>query len=242
MTVLYCPLCGTPVRAPHVDDKTCLCCRKCHTPFHRNKYGDVVVGEPRGVDRELDDVDRELEELKQKVRDLREHIPVKRIVAGLAAVLVVGVSVSYLFGPPERLDRAAERAAQAFAEDDEGYLESIAAPGTAAEVDRWFAAAHRRLVQQCAQWYEPAEVIEVHVAERDRSQGRGVVWVSIHPGVGSALDVSLADPAAATASAPAPFDLETVWTRSWWGRWMLDGRATQVRSHPTPGGDQGTSG
>jgi hypothetical protein len=77
-------------------------------------------------------------------------------------------------------------------------------------------------------------VIEVHVAEEDRSQGRGVVGVVIHPGAGMALDVSLADPAAATASAPAPFALETVWTRSWWGRWMLDGRDTNVRSHPTP--------
>jgi hypothetical protein len=234
VTVLYCPMCGTAVRSPHVDDKTCLCCRKCLTPFHRNKYGDVVVGEPRGVDREVDDLDRELEELKQKLRDLRERIPVKRFVAGLAAVLVVGVSVSYLFGPAGRLDRAADRAARAFAEDDEGYLESISAPGTAAEVARWFAAAHRRLVRQRAGWHGPAEVIEVHVAEEDRSRGRGLVGVSIHPGVGVGLDVSLADPAAATASAPTPFDLEMVWTRSRWGRWMLDGRDTNVRSDRTP--------
>ena len=226
MSVLYCPMCGSPVRAPDVDDKTRLCCRKCHTPFHQNKYGDVVVGEPRGVDRELEEADRQLEELKQKLRDLLERIPVKRIVAGLAAVLVVGVSVSYLFGPAERLDRAAERAARAVAEDDEDYLESIAAPGTAAEVDRWFAAARRQLIRQRARWYGPAEVIEVHVNKKDESHGRGGVGVSIHPGVRTALDVSLADPTAATASAPAPFNLETVWTRSWWGRWMLDGRNT----------------
>ena len=242
VTVMNCPICGTAVRVPHVDDKTGLCCRKCHTPFHRNKYGDVVVGEPRGVDRELEEADRQLEELKQKLRDLLERIPVKRIVAGLAAVLVIGVSVSYLFGPAERLDRAAERAARAFAKDDEDYLESIAAPGTAAEVARWFAAAHRRLVQERARWYGPAEVIEVHVNKKDESHGRGVVGVSIHPGAGLALDVSLADPAAATASAPAPFDLEVVWTRGWWGRWRLDGRDTNVRSHPTPGGEPGTSG
>jgi hypothetical protein len=203
-----------------------LCCKKCLTPFHRNKYGDVVLGHPRGEDRELEDVERELEELKQKLRDLRERIPVKRIVAVLAAVLVVGVCVSYLFGRPERLERVAERAARAFAKDDEDYLESIAAPGTAAEVARWFPVAHRRLVQQRARWYGLVEVIEVHVDEEDRSEGRGVVGVSIHPGVGTALDVSLADPAAATASASSPFNLKTVWIRSWWGRWMLDGRHT----------------
>ena len=239
--VLNCPICGTAVRVPHVDDKTGLCCRKCHTPFHRNKYGDVVVGEPRGVDRELEEVERELAELKQKLRDLRERIPVRRIVAGLAAVLVVGVSVSYLFGPAERLDRAAERAARAVAADDEDYLESIAAPGTAADVARWFAAAHRRLVQERARWYVPAEVIEVHVNEEDRSHGRGVVGVSIHPGVRTALDVSLADGAAATASDPSPFNMETVWTRGWWGRWLLDGHDTSVRFNGTPGGEQGTS-
>jgi hypothetical protein len=223
VAVLYCPICGNAVRAPHVDANTSVCCRKCLTPFHQNKDGDVVVGAPRGVDRELD---RELEGLKRKLRVLGKRIPVKRIVAGLAAVVVVGLSVSYLFAPAERLDRAAERAARAFAADDEDYLESIAAPGTDAEVARWFAAAHRRLVQQRARWYAPSEVIEVRVAKVDRSRGRGVVGVSIHPGARTALDVALANPAAATASAPSPFNLETVWTRSRWGRWMLDGHDT----------------
>jgi hypothetical protein len=241
VTVLYCPICRSPVRAPHVDDKTRFCCKKFLTPFHQNKYGDVVVGEPRGVDRELEDVDRQLEELKQKFRDLLERIPVKRIVAGLVAVLVVGVSASYLFGPAERLDRAAERAARAFAADDEDYLESIAARGTGAEVAHWFGAAHRQLVRQRARWYGPAEVIEVHVNEEDRSHGRGVVGVSIHPGVRTALDVSLADGSAATAPAPSPFNVETVWTKSWWGRWLLDGRDTSVRFDATPGAEQGTS-
>jgi hypothetical protein len=217
-----------------VDAKTTLCCRKCLTPFHRNEAGDVVVGEPRRGVRELEYAERELEQLNQKLQGLRDRVPFKRVVAGLAAVFVVGVSVFYLFGPAARLDRAAERAARAFAEDDEGYLKSIAAPGTAAEVAHWFAAAHRRLLQRRARWYGPAEVIEVHVALEDRSHGRGVVGVSIHPGLRTALDVSLADPAAATAAAPAPFNLVTVWTRSWWGRWMLDGRDTNLRSHPTP--------
>jgi hypothetical protein len=224
-----------------VDDKTRLCCKKCHTPFHQNKYGDVVVGEPRGVDRELEDVDRRLEALKQTLRDLLERIPVPRIVAGLAAVLFVGVSVRYLFGPAERLDRAAERAARAFAADDEDYLESIAAPGTGAEVARWFGAAHRQLVRERARWYAPAEVIEVHVNEEDRSHQKGVVGVSIHPGARTALDVSLADGAAATAPAPAAFNVETVWTRSWWGRWMLNGHDTSVRFNGMPGGEQRTS-
>jgi hypothetical protein len=210
-----------------VDAETCLCCKKCLTPFHRNKHGDIVVGHPH-VEHHVDDVEQNLQELKQKSRDLLRRIPVKRIVA----VLVVGVSLMYLFRPAERLDRAAQRAAQAFAHDDEDYLESIAAPGTAAAVARWFNAAHRRLVQRRAGWYAPTEVIEVHVMEEDRSHGKGLVGVSIHPGVGTGLDVTLANPAAATAGAPSPFNFETVWTQSRWGRWMLNGRDTNVRSHP----------
>ncbi len=242
MTVLYCPICGSAVQAPHVDARTRLCCRKCLTPFHRNKDGDVLVGEPRRVEYEPDEVDRGLAELKEILRDLPKRVPVKRIVVGLAAVLVVGVSGDYLLGPAERLDGAAERAARAFAEGDEHYLESIAAPGTGAELARWFAAAHRRLVQQRARWYAPAEVIEVHVAKEDRSQGRGLVAVSIHPGARTVRDVSLANPAAATASAAAPFNLQTVWARSWWGRWLLDCRDTNERSHPTSGREQRSSG
>jgi hypothetical protein len=220
-------MCGSAVQAQHVDAETRLCCKKCLTPFHRNKEGDIVVGHPH-VEHDVDDVERNLQELKQKFRDLRRRIPFKRI----AAVLVVGVSLMYLCWPPEHLDLAAKRAAQAFAHGDEDYLESIAVPGTAADVARWFNAAHRRLVQRRAGWYAPTEVIEVCVIDENRSNGKGVVGVSIHPGVGTTLDVTLANPAAATAAAPFPFNFETVWTKSWWGRWRLNGRDTNVRFHP----------
>jgi hypothetical protein len=61
-----------------------------------------------------------------------------------------------------------------------------------------------------------------------------MVGVSIRPAFGSAPDVSLADPAAATASAASPVDSETVWTPDGRGRWRLDGRDTAERDHPTP--------
>ena len=89
-----------------------------------------------------------------------------------------------------------------------------------------------RLLQRRESWYQPTEVIDVHVMEEDRSHGTGLVGVSIHPGGGTALDVTLANPAAATAPASFPFNFETVWTQSRWGRWMLNGRDTNVRSHP----------
>lgn len=222
-----CPLCGTPVRAPNARPHNRLHCRKCHTPFHLNKAGRAVIGEPP-------DVEQDLAELKQTLRDFRDRIPTRRIAAGAAAVLVAWLMLSYLFGPSEDLAQVAEGAARAVAENDEDYLRSIAAPGTSEEVARWFEQAHRRLVEQRKHWYAKDEKIEVHVASVDPTQGKGVVGVSIHPSIGTARDVSLADPAAATASAASPCDLETVWVQDWRGRWMLDGHDTGAKPQPAP--------
>jgi hypothetical protein len=224
---LNCPLCGSPVRAPSAKTYTRLHCRKCHTPLHLNRAGAATIGEPP-------DVVQDLEEWKQTLRDFRSRIPIKQIVTILVAVLVVAVPVRYLLGPSQGLAQAAEGAAHAIAANDVGHIRSIAASGTSDDAARWFDEAHRRLGQQREHWYAKEEVIEVHVASEDRSQRKGVVGISIHPGVGSARDVSLADPAAATASAASPCNLETVWTQDWWGRWMLDGRDTNARQQPTP--------
>ena len=227
MIELNCPLCGSPVRAPNARHHNRLHCRKCHTPFHLNKAGATVIGEPP-------DVSHDVEELKQAIRDFRDRIPIRRIVTTLAAVLVVGVPAYFLLGPSQGLAQAAERATRAIAENDVGYIKSIAAPGTSDDAAHWFDEARRRLEQQRGRWYGKEEVIEVHVGSEDPSGGKGVVGASIHPGFGGARDISLADPTAATASAAAPCILETVWTRDRWGRWMLDGRDTVARNHPTP--------
>jgi hypothetical protein len=225
--MLNCPLCGSPVRAENANPHTRLHCRKCHTPFHLNKAGGAVLGE-------ANDVEHDLEELKQMLRDIRSRIPIKQIVTTMVVVLVVGAPVYYLLKPSQGLAQAAEGVARAIAENDVGYIKSIAAPGTSDEVAQWFDEVHRQLVQRREQWYGRKEVNEVRVASEDRAQGKGVVGVSIHPVFGSARDVTLADPSAATASAASPCDLETAWTQNWWGRWMLDGRDTNARLHPTP--------
>ena len=76
------------------------------------------------------------------------------------------------------------------------------------------------------------EVVEVHVAQEDRAARKGSVGVSIHPGGGLGHDVSLADPAAATANASAPVDLVLDWTLDRWGHWKLDGHETYAKAHP----------
>ncbi len=72
----------------------------------------------------------------------------------------------------------------------------------------------------------------------DESEGTGVALLSVHPAaLGSTRDVALADPAAATAAAPVPFGVETVWIRNRWGHWKLDGHATLAKvqgTTPTP--------
>ncbi len=89
---------------------------------------------------------------------------------------------------------------------------------------------HLRLVQARQRWLGgKEEVAESHVGQEDRSQRKGSVMLSIHRVVGTGIDLSLANPAAATASADAPFDVETDWTLSRWGRWQLDGHATYAK-------------
>jgi transposase-like protein len=89
MAELTCPLCGSPVRVAGAETNTRYFCKKCHSPFHRNKARAAVVGEPP-------DVEQELEELKQKLRQNLKRIPVGRVIAGLAAVVVVSGGLYYL--------------------------------------------------------------------------------------------------------------------------------------------------
>jgi hypothetical protein len=228
MTELTCPLCGSPVRVPRAETNTRYFCKKCHSPFHLNKARVAIVGEPP-------DVEAELEELKQKLRQNLKRIPVGKVVAGLAAVVVVGVGLYFLSRPAQRLEGPAEKAGQALADKDLGSLKSIAAAGTADDVGRWFDEVQPRLAQARAGWFGRDEVVEVHLGQVDQARRRGEVAVSIHPAaLGSTRDVSIADPTAATASAAAPLDVEMIWVLDGWGRWKLDGRETYAKAHPTP--------
>jgi transposase-like protein len=228
MAELKCPLCGSPVRVPSAETQTRYFCKKCHSPFHLNKSRDAVPGEPP-------DVELELEEIKQKLRQNLKRIPLGRVVAGLAAFVVVSVGLYYLLGPAQRLQDPAEEAGQALAGDDLDTLKSLATPGTADDVARWFDEVHPRLVQARAGWFGRDEVVEVHIGQEDQARRKGTVAVSIHPAtLGSNRDISIADPTAATATSATPFDVEMVWTLDGWGRWRLDGRETYAKARPTP--------
>lgn len=228
MAELECPVCGSPVRVPNAQTQTRYSCKKCHSPFHLNKSRDVEVGEPP-------DVDQELEQIKRKLRQNLKRVPVGRVVAGLAASVVVVVGLYYLLGPARRLEGPAEKAGRALAAKDLGALESIAAPGTAADVARWFAEVHPRLVDARAGWFAREEVVEIRIGREDPARREGTVVVSIHPpALGSNRDVSIADPTAATAAPVTPFDVEMVWTLDGWSRWKLDGRETYAKVRPTP--------
>ena len=151
----------------------------------------------------------------------------------LSTLLVLGLCGYLLFGPSRHLSEAAERAARDFAADDRPALRGIAAPGTAEDVERWAAELYPRFVVERERW--PAkEVFEVQGVKEDGEHRKGSAEVSIHPGIASGLDVSLAKPGAATASAPTPLILRTAWTRDWRGRWRLDGRETYAKAHGAP--------
>jgi hypothetical protein len=229
MVPLNCPLCGSPQRITAASAYSRLYCRKCHTPFHLDRAGSAVVGEPPDVGESA------FQEMKQALRHAVERIPTGRIVAWLAGFLVVAAGVYFLVRPGERLEQAAERLARALSEGDQAYVQSVAAPGTGEEAARWYAEVRLRLAQERAHWYAQGEVITAH-AEEDRARRTGTAGISIHPAASSGLDMSLANPTAATDAAPESFDVQTQWVRNIWGGWRLDGRATATAtgSRPTP--------
>lgn len=228
MVTLVCPLCGSRVDTRRAEINTRYTCRKCHSPFHLNKAGIAVVGEPPSIEVEL-------AEAKQKFREGLEKIPFKKIAIGAGAFVVVLILGYALFGPSERLESAGQRAARALADNDESYFKSIAAPGTSEDVGRWFKAAHAQLEAARGRWHGGnEEVVEAHVGSEDKANRKGSVLISIHRTIGSGFDVSLADPAAATAMADAPYEVATEWTRGRFGRWQIDGHATYAKLPQSP--------
>jgi hypothetical protein len=196
-----------------------------------NRVRTVVVGEPPAVD-----LDAPLREMKQGLNERLAGIPIKKIVVGLGALLAALVVWAVFFGPAETMDHAAKKAAQALGENDRDYLVSIADPGTAEDVARWFNEAHEGLVRARQSWQGAAgrdEAVDIHVTKEDQTNRKGEAMISIHP-VAGPRDVWLANPSAATASAVVPFDTYTIWTLNRGGRWKLDGHATYARAHGTP--------
>lgn len=226
MTGRRCPLCKSPLAAAEAKPYARLTCGKCHADLHLDKGGRLVIGDPP-------DVEEEYRELKREVQRLANRFPLRKVVAGLALLLALVLVSRYLFGAAERLELVAEAAAQALASDDPAALTSLAAPGTADDLRRWYDAVHPRLVQLRAQWDAKAEAVEVHVGQEDPDQHKGSVGISINPVSTGARDVSLADPSKATAAVSVPFGEVTDWTLTRWGGWKLDGRATYARVAPT---------
>src|SRR4051812_43926285 len=175
MITLSCPLCGSPVKAPNSTPHMRLSCRKCHTPFHLNRRGAAVVGEPP-------DVEQDVEALKQKVRESVSGFPVWRAVGGLVLAAVVWMTVSYLLRGPDPLKPTAEAAAKAFAEGDAGSLKALAAEGTADDLNRWYEMMQINLSKQRARWHGKAEVTEVGIGVEDTAGRKGSTAFSVHPG------------------------------------------------------------
>jgi ribosomal protein S27AE len=223
-----CPLCASQVWLADQRPYSRATCGKCHANLHVGKDGSLLIGDPP-------DVDKLYQEWKRDARQRAAQIPLRKVFTGLAVLLILGLAWNLLFGPAERLDRVAEKAAQALASGDPDALTSLAAPGTEDDVRRWYDTVHPQLVRLREQWRGKAEAVEIHVAQEDREQHKGAVGVSIHPVFSGARDTSLADPANATASVSTAFEGGIDWTLTRWGRWKLDGRATAAKVLPTIG-------
>ena len=242
-----CPSCKRPGKLSRVKFYQRFVCKACQRPFYLNEAGRALAGDPPAsfVEPErprdvlesrmpsVDDLQEMTQRLHGELREKLEAFPARKVAYGLGAFVVVALVLYLVLSPGERLDRAAARAAEALRRDDVDGLKAIAAAGTAADVGRWYDEVHPRLVQARQGWNGKPETAEVHVAQEDRAARKGSAGLSLHPIQStSGLDVSLANPAEMTASAPSPVEVETAWTRGAWGGWKLDGRETYARAHP----------
>ncbi len=227
MVELNCPVCGKPVRLSNVEFRKRYDCKRCFTPFYLDKSGDAIVGEPPSIEADL-------EEAKQKFQEGLSKVPVKKIASWAAVVVLAYLGWWTFFGPADSLEATARQAASALAAGDVNALKSMAAPGTADDLVRWYDSTHSRLDQNRQRWHGGKdEAVEIHVSQEDAAGHKGAAGITIHPALAGGLDTSLADPAAATASADSPFDAETQWTLNRWGHWKLDGSATYAKVRPT---------
>jgi hypothetical protein len=226
MTLGKCPLCGSRIRAEDMSSTTRLACEKCHSELHMGPGGKLVLGAAHQQD---DDI----RELKRKIRQFAGDFPTGKVLGVATLLLALGLGWHFLFGPAQRLDSVAEEAARALAGNDPAALESLAADGTAEDVRRWYDVVHPRLDQLRADWAGKIEFVEAVVTQEVPDQRKGSVGVSIRPEMSGGRDVSLANPAEATASATVPFEQVIEWTLTPRGRWKLDGRATLARVSPS---------
>lgn len=225
MITLACPLCGSPVKAPNSTPHLRLSCRKCHTPFHLNRRGTPVVGDPP-------DVEKDVEALKQKVRETVNTFPIRKVVVALGFVVLTWMTVSYLLRGNDPLKPTAERAAKAFAAGDLSDLKSIAAPGTADDLALWYEQMHPLLVTQRGRWHGKNEVVEVGIGAEDQAKRAGFTAFSVHPAAGNARDVSIGNPDQSTEGNVGTFDSRMDWVLNPRGHWELDGHAMYQANRP----------
>ncbi len=227
MITLACPLCGSPVKAPNSTPHIRLACRKCHTPFHMNRKGAAVVGEPP-------DIELDVEELKQKVREKVHAFPVAKVVGALGFLVVTWMVVGYLLRGNDELKPTAEKAARAFADGDVAYLKSLADDDSGDDVGRWYDLMHPNLLNVRPRWHGKHEVIEIGVGAEDQEHKTGFTAFSIHPALGNARDVSLSNPDQTTEGAVGAFDSRMDWVLNRSGHWKLNGHAMYAAAKPPP--------
>jgi hypothetical protein len=221
-----CPLCRSQVSVSETSRYSRVTCDKCHSDLFMGGDGKLVLGNPPTMENPI-------QELQRSFNRLARQVPVGKIVTGLTVTCLLVLGLYQVFGPAEQLDPVAEKAVAALASDDPNALKSLADQDTIDDLQRWYEAVRPMLSQLRNQWDEKHEESEAHIALDKVDQHKGSAVLSIHPISNGARDVSLADPASATASASVPFEVMTDWTLNKWGRWKLDGKATYARLTPT---------
>lgn len=237
MIEMKCPACHAAGRVPSEKVGTRLVCRKCLRVFYLTASHQAVLGEPpppknapkqRAAKEELD-IDLGLDALRGKINKFK--LPDPRILAVLAAVVLVGGAVFWLFSR-QSLDTRAKIVADAIKSSDLKQIVDIAVPGTENDLILWYADVYKQYLNLKLVLGQDAGVT-IHTTGDSRGGTSMVVIQFARPGAlpdtGPVVAESL-QPIPSLSHVKHTLDVPLFFVVDGYGNWTLDGKRTAVGS------------
>ena len=147
MIPIECPKCGRGGSVPPDRLNARLVCKACHTIFHLDNTGRMVLGDPESPDMKTTSKKPRADEvsgladfdLAQTWNDI--PAPVKYGVPAVLLAAIIWVNFGMGGGSPDYIGRA-ETIVRAVTTNDKSKVVSLAAPGTAEAAGQWFDLLH----------------------------------------------------------------------------------------------------
>lgn len=194
MIPIECPKCGRGGSVPPDRLNARLVCKACHTVFHLDNTGRMVLGDPQSFDMKSNTkayADRSARpdfDLKQTLEDIPK--PVK---FGVPAVLLAVFGYLYL-GPgptsPSYVD-SAETLVKAAANNDKSKVVANSTPASAEAAGQWFDLVHGEMEKAQV---NPSTVVNPALLSGDAEKDSDITLLVVMSGAGTGPPVTMTLP------------------------------------------------